>query len=549
MTRSTLIESLDGISLGRALRQAADRHSGLECFKDGDQVYSFQQFDHAVDCVAQLLLSAGIEPGDHVSGWLGNSIDWALLFFACGRVGAVMVPINTRYTAREVEYILRESDSKLLVMQTKAYDKDFVSVLAEIEPGVLSQHRDNLSINALPMLKSIITVGDNLPAFARDLQDAFSMHVDLKRLQMLDASVDPNKPLIICYTSGTTGHPKGVMHNHGVIKQATRVGLALDLQAGEKILGHMPLYHVAGLYMALVPAVMIGACFVNMRQWDPEAALDILEKDQITAFGGIPTHFVDLCDHPSVGQRNLSAMRNAWIGGSPVMRSTFENFKEKLNIKQLMSTYGMTENTISTTFNTLDDPLEICCTNAAPLLGPSEVKVMNVDTLKECEPGETGEIWCKGETVMMGYYKNPVATTEVLSDDGWLRTGDLGCLEANGYLKVTGRLKDMYKTGGANVYPTEVEQVLASHPSIKLVSIVGIPDERLGEVGHAVIQCHEGESVTIESLRAFCKSRIAKYKVPRGITLIGEMPKTNTGKIDKAQIRQIVKTQMEEEKI
>jgi fatty-acyl-CoA synthase len=549
MTNESLIHSLDGLTLGRALRQAAEHHADRQCFKDGDQVYSFKQFDRAVDSVSELLLSAGIGAGDHVSGWLGNSIEWALLFFACGRVGAVMVPINTRYTAREVEYILRESDSKLLVMQTKAYDKDFVRVLTEIAPDIASQPPNAISMDCLPMLKAVITIGDSTPAFARDFRDAFGIESDLEKLKALDSSVDPTQPLIICYTSGTTGHPKGVMHNHAVIKQATRVGLALDLQPGEKILGHMPLYHVAGLYMGLVPAVMIGACFVNMRQWDPEKALDILENDRVTAFGGIPTHFVDLCNHSSIGQRDLSAMRNAWIGGSPVMRSTFESFKEKLNIKQLMSTYGMTENTISTTFNTLADPLDICCSNTAPVLGPSEIKIMNVDAAKECASGETGEIWCRGETVMMGYYKNPQATAEVLSDDGWLRTGDLGCLESNGYLKVTGRLKDMYKSGGTNVYPTEVEQILVAHPKIKLVSIVGIAHERLGEVGHAIVQCHDGQSVTIESIRSFCKNRIAQYKVPHGLTLVAEMPRTNTGKIDKAQLRQIVKTETEGEKI
>lgn len=542
MTDPDLIRSLEGISLGQALRRSARKFSSLECFKDGQVSHRFAEFDQAVDQVATHLLATGLKPGEHVSAWVGNSIEWALLFFACGRIGTVFIPINTRYSQREVAYILRQSDSRLLVMQTNAYGKDFVSVLSDIAPDIATQSGTELALEALPMLRRVMTIGEGTPPFATDFSQAFDVEVDRERITAVEAAISPDVPLIMCYTSGTTGNPKGVLHNHRVMKQAVRVGLSLDLKTGDRILGHMPLYHVAGLYMALVPSLLVGACFVNMRQWDTGKALDLFETERITTFGGIPTHFVDLANHPSLPNRDLSSVRNAWIGGSPVMRSLFEDFKDKLHIQQLMSTYGMTENTISTTFNRLDDPIDVCCSNRAPILGPSEVKIVDVATGRECEPGQTGEIWCRGETVMMGYYKNPAATEEALTPDGWLRTGDLGDKDDRGYLCVTGRLKDMYKSGGTNVYPSEVEQILVQHPEIKLVSIIGVPDPRLGEVGFAFVQCHEGKSVTREDIQQFCRDKLASYKVPHHIHLLDELPRTSTGKIEKGKLRDMAKS-------
>jgi fatty-acyl-CoA synthase len=306
----------------------------------------------------------------------------------------------------------------------------------------------------------------------------------------------------------------------------------------------MPLYHVAGLYMGFVPALTLGACFVNMPQWDTGRALELLEQERITAFGGIPTHFVDLVNHPTVGQRNLSSIENAWIGGSPVMQATFENFQRTLGLKQLMSTYGMTENTISTSFNRLTDPLEVCCQNRAPILGPSEVKIIDPVSGSEQPRGEVGEIWCRGETVMLGYYKNPEATQATITPEGWLKTGDLGRFDSEGFLSVTGRLKEMYKTGGTNVYPAEIEQLLIQHPAIALVAIVGVPDLRLDEVGFAFVQTHPNQQITHAELRAFCKGKLADYKVPRYLKILAAIPRTTTGKIQRSALLELASTEL-----
>jgi len=581
MNNETVLAELEGMTVGRALRRSAAKWPDQEFFKATDTSVTFKQFDHLVDQLAHSMLALGLARHDHIAVWLGNSLEWALCFCACARIGAVVIPINTRYTAAEAGYILVQSDAKALMMPTELYGLNYLHMFEQIAPGVKHAKHNLLDLKELPTLKRVIahntssdptTLGESAHAsqYTIPLQALLEQkpthnvlriasaapssgnlsYLPLDQacgktpLQIAEQAVSEDDVLLICYTSGTTGKPKGVMHNHRVLKQATRVGLALDLKPGGRMLGHMPLYHVAGLYMGFVPALTVGACFVSMPQWDTGRALDLLEQERITAFGGIPTHFVDLVNHPTVGQRDLSSIENAWIGGSPVMQATFENFKRTLGLKQLMSTYGMTENTISTSFNRLTDPLEICCQNRAPILGPSEVKIINPLDGKEQPRGEVGEIWCRGETVMLGYYKNPEATQATITPEGWLKTGDLGRFDSEGFLSVTGRLKEMYKTGGTNVYPAEIEQFLIQHPAIALVAIVGVPDLRLDEVGFAFVQPHPNQQITHAELRAFCKGRLADYKVPRYLKLLDAIPRTTTGKIQRSALLEIASIEL-----
>jgi fatty-acyl-CoA synthase len=539
MTSSAQTFDVTGLTLGEVVRKAAQCYADLPFFDDGKTLVSFDSFDRMVDRVVVGLHGLGVRTGNHVAVWLGNSFEWALMYFACGRMGAVMVPINSRYTAKEVQYVLSQSDSILLVMALHEFGKDFSQTLTQVAPEINSQTVGQLNVPQLPALKTVVTVGLTTPRYAIEFSELLNTTNNDALLKTLSAQVTPEHASIICYTSGTTGNPKGVIHNHHVMAQARRVGTALDLRVGDAILGHMPLYHVAGLYMGLVPALLLGARFVNMHYWDADQALALMSSKRINIFGGIPTHFVDLCHNPNLTSADLSSIRNAWIGGSPVMQSTFEAFKTKLGISTLMSTYGMTENTISTTFNRLSDPIDVCCQNRAPILGPTEVKIVHPQTSQPCKLGETGEIWCRGQTVMLGYYKNPLATKAVMTTDGWLKTGDLGDMDSNQYLRVTGRLKDMYKTGGINVYPSEIEQVLVKHPAVRQVSIVGVPDDRLGEVGYAFVQCHEHHTLSVEDITFFCKDQLAKYKLPKHLEIVTSIPRTNTGKVQKSVLAEL----------
>jgi fatty-acyl-CoA synthase len=533
-----VLEALKGLTVGAALRRSARLYPDAPYILGIEPRLTFAEFDDAVDRLAGSFLRRGIGHGDHVAVWLPNGPEWVLAFFACARIGAVVVPINTRYKAEEAAYILRQSDARALLMAPELWGIDYYGMLGELAPELPRRPAGALDLAAFPALRSVLVLGDKALPGTLPLAEAMRGPADLEPLARAEGAVAPADILLICYTSGTTGKPKGAMHSHVVLRQATKVGLALRVEPGERVLGHMPFYHVAGLFMALIPAMTLGAGLVLMPQWSAERALELIERERVTMFGGIPTHFYDLVDHPSRLRRDISSLKAAWIGGSPVMRETYERVVRELQLSKLLSTYGMTENTISTTFNRWDDPPEMICDNKAPLLADCEVKIVDPETLRELPPGQDGEIWCRGETVMVGYYKNSEATRETITPDGWLRTGDIGHFERGEYLALTGRAKEMFKVGGTNAYPVEIEQHLAKHPGIRMSVVVGVPDARLGEVGYAFVEARDGAALTAANVIAHCKGRIADYKVPRHVEFVAEFPRTSTGKIRRSELAQ-----------
>ena len=314
------------------------------------------------------------------------------------------------------------------------------------------------------------------------------------------------------------------------------------------MLGHMPLYHVAGLFMALIPALVLGARLVIMEDWHIGNALRVIEKERIAIFGGIPTHFQDLAAAPDVADHDLSSLKSAWIGGSSVTREMFERVRDRLGIPKLLSTYGMTENTISTTFNRWDDPPEVIYQNKAPILADCEVAIVDPDTGTALPPGQDGEIWCRGDTVMLGYYLNPEATRETITSAGWLRTGDIGRFDEAGYLSITGRRKEMFKIGGTNAYPAEIEQHIAKLDGVSMSAVVAAPDERLGEVGYAFVQTAPGATLVEQAVIDHCRGRIADYKVPRYVRLVQDFPRTPSGKIKKFELAELARRDVQSRK-
>ncbi len=530
------IRKLQGVTLGEALRRSAREHADLPFIMGTEQPMTFAAFDRWVDRIAGSLLALGVRHGDHVAIWLANSPHWVAVFCACARIGAVLVPINTRYKTEEASYILERSDARVLVMTHQLWKIDYYDMLNRIAPDLAGQTPGALSLEAFPLLRTIISVGADAAPGMMNWHDFMRHEAGPGDLAEAEHQVRDTDRLFICFTSGTTGKPKGAMHSHRSIKQGTRVGMALHTEAGDRMLGHMPFYHVAGTYMALVPAITLGAGLVLMQEWNADHALELIESEKVTIFGGIPTHFHDLAERPALARRDTSSLKSAWIGGSPVMKATFEHYLKSLRLQKLLSTYGMTENTISTTFNAWDDPIEICCQNKAPLLGVCEVKIVDTETLQEKSIEEDGEIWCRGETVMLGYYKDPEATRQAITSEGWLRTGDIGRFDADGFLSITGRLKDMFKTGGTNAYPVEIEQHLARHGAIAQSVVVGVPDERLDEVGFAFVQVRENSNLTAADIIAHCKGQIADYKVPHYVHFSPDFPRTSTGKIMRAEL-------------
>jgi fatty-acyl-CoA synthase len=305
------------------------------------------------------------------------------------------------------------------------------------------------------------------------------------------------------------------------------------MEAGDNVLCHLPLYHVAGSVATVMPAMQHGATIVTMDQWEPAAAIDLIERERINIMGGIPTHFIDMLSVPGVENRDTHCLKSAWIGGAPVTPKLARQAKDILNFDALQAVYGLTETMGGTTLSEFEAPIEVTCENKGKPIGEFEVKVTRNDAGEAAPIGEDGEIWVRGYTVMLGYYKNEEATREAINQDGWFKTGDLGHYDADGYLKITGRAKEMFIVGGSNAYPAEIERYLETHPKVGQAVVCGAPHERLGEVCFAFIMPKEGERVEAGEIVDFCRGQVADYKVPRHVEIVDDFPRTSTNKIQR----------------
>lgn len=526
------------LTLDLALKQSANQYPDRTAIVDGAFRISYASLDEWVDSLAHGLVECGVKRGDQVAIWMTNCAQWVACWLATAKIGAVLVTINTRYKRDEVAYILKQSDASTLILMDRFWNIDFYDILKSIIPEVVDATNSVVSSEALPSLKRVILWA---PAEKPGLMNLKQVADAGKMRQATGAIIpppNPKDPIIIVYTSGTTGHPKGAMHSHIVLRQAANVARWMHAEPGDVVLGHMPFYHVAGAFTELCLSILLGCTLVTLPHWIPDEAMEVVEKERVSIFGGIPTHFVDCIDSLTRYPRDTSCLKSAWIGGAPVTPDVALAAKTIMQLKALQAVYGMTETTACTTLSEFDAPLDILCDNKGKPVGDFEVEVRDSITGASLPAGQTGEVWVRGHVVMLGYYKNPSATREVMTEDGWFRTGDLGVYDEAGYLKITGRLKDMFIVGGSNAYPAEIERILQSHPAIKQAIVVGVPHKRLGEVAMAFVQLHEGKQAQEDEIRSFCKENMADYKVPRLISIVDDFPRTSTGKIQRFVIKQ-----------
>ena len=503
-------------TLHAVLDATAAAHPEADAIVFDDVRLSWAQTRERARTLARGLLAAGVRPGDHVAVWLPNRPEWVLLWLACSMVGAVVVPINTRYKAGEVGYILQQSDSRLLFMLPSFAGIDFVALRKE-----------------LPEVERTVVLGEDWDALVAE-----GTAVEEADLDRVAGERTESDPTIIVYTSGTTGHPKGAVHTHRILRNEHSIAAALDHDEHSRVMNHMPFFHVAGGFTGILPPLITGGAMILMDRWDPKRAFELIERERVTVFSGIPTHFIDLLQHPDRARHDLSSLRTGWIGGANNPPDVIRGAIEKLGMDGILPVYGMTETTSITTIPRLGDPLALICSGKGFPVSDIEVKVVGVDG-EELGAGVEGEVCQRGHLLMQGYYKNPEATAAVIDDDGWFHTGDLGVLDEDGYLTITGRQSDMFIVGGSNAYPAEIESVLAEHPDVHQAYVVGAPDARLGEVGHAFVQLRAGADEDADALIAFCKPRLADYKVPRRIEFVSEWPMTATGKIQRFRLREL----------
>ena len=527
------------LCVGAALRETARHHGDIVAFIEGERSLSFAELDHQADVLAKALLAQGVKKGDHIGVWLPTCAEWIVLFCAISRIGAVIVPVNTRYKAEEIGYLLRLCDVKLLFTQPEMWSIGTHSVLSIIDPAFRDQQPLEFELSELPMLEGLILIGEDVPLPAVSLEHFVQTLSPARRLAEAEKAVSLSDRLLVCSTSGSTGKPKGVVHAHRALKHCLRVADATACRPGERMLAHWPLHHAGGCFSMLVPAIVGATTMVAVPHWEGDIALDLIERHGVTTMGGVATHYFDLVEAQSARPRNLASLSHCWIGGSPLSKEAYDRIVNGLGIGRLPSTYGMTENSTSFTFNRPEDPDHICRDNRAPVLADAEVKVVDPDSLETLGADEVGEIWCRGEVVMDGYYGDPEMTAQAITADGWLRTGDLGLMDASGYIKPTGRLKEMYKVGGSNVSPTEVELCLNEHDDILAAVAVGVPHERLVEVGFVYVQARPGSRLEDKDIIGFCKARLADYKVPRYVRFVDDFPRLPIGKIDRKKLAQM----------
>ncbi len=527
-------------TFGQLVDRAAERWGEREALCFEGRRWSFAALRDEVDRAAKALVAAGVQPGDHVCLWLGNRPEYLFLFYAVAKVGAVLVPINTRFRTRDAAYIVTQSDATTLIAADRAGATDYLAMIEELIPDLRQQDARSLSAEAAPALQRVILLADRAVPGTLDWADLLAAgdRIPKAALVRCSAAVDPDGTAYIMYTSGTTGFPKGVMQGHNAIRNVLDNANRFGVTPADATLNYLPLFHAFAVYTAVLLSPATGSRQVLMATFDAGEALRLIEAERITMINGFDTHYKDLLEHPSRAGRDLSSLRTGVAAAG--MRSSENVARRAQELMRTMTGYGMTEIGVGATGSFLDSDVETRTTMSGWPLTGYEFKIIDPANGAELSAGQTGEICVRGYQVMQGYYKKPEETAKAIDPDGWLHTGDTGFLRSDGCLRFLGRYKDMLKVGGENVDPTEVEGLLLEDPRINHVAVVGMPDDRLAEVPVAFVIREPGASLSESDVVDVCRTRIASFKIPRRVFFVDHFPMTGSGKIQKYLLRQEV---------
>lgn len=510
--------------------------------------YSYTQFRAECDRLARGLMALGIRKGDHVGIWATNYPEWVVAQFATAKIGAVLVTVNPAYRTNELEYLLQQSDARALILISSFKTSNYVGMLSEVVPELSNAAPGRLNSEKLPHLRHVIFIPpypasqERPPGMWRwDEVRAMADRVRPAALRQLQAECAPDDVINIQYTSGTTGRPKGAMLTHyNVIANAHYIAQGLSFTKRDRLCIPVPFYHCFGCVLGTLCCVSRGATMVIPAEYfDPLKTLTAVEQERCTALHGVPTMFIAELGHPEFQRFNLSSLRTGIMAGAPCPIEVMRQVIDRMGAREIIIAYGLTEASPVITLTSTADTIEKRVSTVGPALPDVEVRLVDPGTGQDAPQGQQGELWTRSSMVMKGYYKMPEATAAAIDSDGWLHTGDLATMDQDGYFKITGRLKDMVIRGGENVYPREIEEFLYTHPKIKDVQVIGVPDLKYGEEVMAWVMLRPGESATAEEIRNFCRGKIAHYKVPRYVKFVTEFPMTVTGKIQKFRMRQM----------
>lgn len=515
-----------GDTIGRNLDRAVAWYGEREALVDmaSGRRWTYIQFAASVGELARALLAAGVAKGDRVGIWAVNCPEWVLVQYATARIGAIMVNINPAYRAHELAYVLKQAGISVLFASQRHKGSDYRALVEQARPQC-------------PELRSVHYIGDE--SWDALMRGASGVTDD--QLISREAELTCDDPVNIQYTSGTTGFPKGAtLSHHNILNNAYFVGESIAYTERDRICVPVPFYHCFGMVMGNLAATSHGACVViPAPAFDAAATLRAVQQERCTSLYGVPTMFIAELNLPDFASYDLSSLRTGIMAGSPCPVEVMKRVVAEMNMAEVSICYGMTETSPVSTQTRRDDDLERRTGTVGRVMPHIEVKVVDPATGVTLPRGEAGELCTRGYSVMLGYWDEPERTAEVIDAGRWMHTGDLAVLREDGYVQVVGRIKDMIIRGGENVYPREIEEFLYAHPKIADVQVVGVPDEKYGEeILACVIPRDPADPPTLDDLTAFCRDRLAHYKVPRRLRILREFPMTVSGKVRKVELRE-----------
>lgn len=522
--------------LWSVLKDVASRHPDNDALVAEDGRLTYNALLKQVETTAKGMIALGLQRGDHIGVLMGNSVQWAVIWYAAASIGLVCVPFNTRFRTEELGYGLAHEDVRALFCVDRFLGKiDFSVMLREIEPAI----DQALPGKALPLLRHLVVFGENVPASATSEECFLSLGkgIGVAELGKARDQVQSDDTLLIQFTSGTTAFPKGVMLSHAsMLGVAKSVAERMGVRHEDRYFSPRPFYHVAGSTMSLLVALVHGATLVTAATFDPAQALDIMSRERCTLTSGNDTMFLMLLADPSFEEKKLY-LRGGWAAASPQI---LQDVVDKMGAAEICNAYGLSEASPNIVISDYREPLEYRLDGSMKPHEGLQVEIRDPATGQALPAGQPGEICASGWSLMKGYYKLPEPTASALRD-GWLHTGDLGVLSADGRLRFVGRLKDMFRVGGENVSPLEVELVLLKHPAVELAQVIGVPDARLGEVPAAYVTLKHGVAASSDELICFCKQRCANFKVPRFLAIVEDFESigmTGSSKVQKGRLRE-----------
>ncbi|MDN4606404.1 AMP-binding protein [Sporosarcina highlanderae] len=503
---------------------------------------TYQEFDRETDELAKAFIGMGIEQGEHVAIWSDNKPQWLLSQFATGKMGAVLVTVNTNYQANELEYLLKQSDATTLILDEGYKGTSYIDIIRSIYPELQNSENGIVNCEKLPKLKRIILMTDReemgIYKWSEFLHHAEGITDEV--LAERQRTMTPDDVINIQYTSGTTGFPKGVMLTHrNVVNNGKLIGDYMKLTEEDRVCIPVPFFHCFGCVLGNLAAVTHGSTMVVIEQFDPLRVLEAVQDEKCTALHGVPTMFIAELNHPDFKKFNTSSLRTGIMAGSTCPIEVMKQVIHEMGAEEITICYGQTESSPVITQTTTDDPIEKRVSTVGKPHPYVEVKIIDPLTGEEAPVGVPGELCTRGYHVMKGYYNNEEATREAIDEEGWLHTGDIAIMDEDGYIDITGRIKDVIIRGGENIYPREVEEFLYTHPAISDVQIVGVPDPKYGEELMAWIIPKKDKIIDEEAVRSFCHGNISYHKIPRYIRFTDAYPMTASGKIQKFKLREL----------